>query len=86
VVIPGELPATTEAVQVNGPAIGPVRLVRVEHEDGGIEIVAIDTRESGTSRQLMESPALEWTYESMIGSTAIERDVNPGATAPLKMF
>lgn len=81
-----ELPDTTEAVQVNGPGIGPVRLVRVEHEDGAIEVVAIDTRESGSLRRLMETPAVEWSYEQTVGSAPIEIDVDPAATAPLKLF
>lgn len=86
IVILGELPATTEEVQVSGPAIGPARLVRVEHEDGGIEVVAIDTREAGSLRRIMESPAVEWTYESAIGSTPVDIDVRPGATRPLNLF
>lgn len=86
VVILGELPETTESVQVNGPGIGPARLVRVEHEDGSVEIVAVDTRQSGSLRHLMDSPAVEWSYDTALGSTTIELDVSPAATAPLKMF
>lgn len=69
-----------------GPAIGPARLVRVEHEDGGVEVVAIDTREANSLRRIMDSPAVEWTYESAIGMTPIEADVRPGGTAPLTLF
>jgi hypothetical protein len=86
VVILGQLPATTKEVLVNGPAIGPARLVRIEHEDGGIEVVAIDTRVAQSLRRIMDSPAVEWTYESAIGSTSIELDVRPEATGPLTLF
>ncbi len=86
VVILGDLPATTEEVAVNGPAIGPARLLRVEHEDGGMEVIAIDTREAGSLRRIMEAPAVEWSYDNFIGETPIPIDVSPGWTAPLKMF
>jgi hypothetical protein len=86
VVILGDLPETTDEVLVNGPAIGPARLVRLEHEDGGVEVIAIDTREAGSLRRIMESPAQQWAYESDIAGTPIEIDVPPDTTGPLSMF
>lgn len=86
VAVLGELPASTETVQANGPAFGPARLLRVEHDDGAVEIIAIDSREIDSLRHLMASPAVEWSYETTIGTTSLEMDVDPGATAPLKLF
>jgi hypothetical protein len=86
IVILGELPETTEEVTVNGPAIGPARLLRLEHKDGGIEVIAVDTREAGSLRRLMESPAVEWTYEAAIAGNPIDIDVQPEPTGPLSLF
>lgn len=76
IVILGELPETTEEVTVNGPAIGPARLLRLEHKDGGIEVIAVDTREAGSLRRLMES----------LAGNPIDIDVQPEPTGPLSLF
>lgn len=86
IVILGELPETTDEVIVSGPAIGPARLVRLKHEDGSVEVIAIDTRQAGSLRHIMESPAQQWAYESDIAGTPIEIDVPPETTGPLSMF